>query len=130
MKSLPARIGYVLLLALPPLLAALYAGATTIPGGSLYPWAPAMIDLDVYRRTGELVLQGQDFYNVEAWLPWIDPPFPALLAVPFGARDQLAPTIREYAETLHITTSTASTAARSGAESGGESARAASATSG
>ncbi|MFT3970305.1 MAG: glycosyltransferase 87 family protein [Micropruina sp.] len=85
MKSLPARIGYVLLLALPPLLAALYAGATTIPGGSLYPWTPAMIDLDVYRRTGELVLQGQDFYNVEAWLPWIYPPFPALLAVPFGA---------------------------------------------
>ena len=23
-----------------PVLAALYAGATTIPGGSLYPWAP------------------------------------------------------------------------------------------
>lgn len=84
MRSLPARIGYVLLLSLAPLLAALYAGATTIPGGSLYPWAPAMIDLDVYRRTGELVLQGQDFYNVKAWLPWIYPPFPALLAVPFG----------------------------------------------
>ncbi|MFT4217364.1 MAG: glycosyltransferase 87 family protein [Micropruina sp.] len=84
MKS-PSRIGYVLLLAVAPLLAALFAGATTIPGGTVDPWAPAMIDLDVYRRTGDLVLHGQDFYNVKAWLPWIYPPFPALLAVPFGA---------------------------------------------
>ncbi|MFT3862546.1 glycosyltransferase 87 family protein [Micropruina sp.] len=78
------RIGYVVLLALPPLLAGLYAGATTIPGGSFEPWAPAMIDLDVYRRTGELVLRGQDFYHVEAWLPWIYPAFAALLSVPFA----------------------------------------------
>ncbi|MFT4296469.1 MAG: glycosyltransferase 87 family protein [Micropruina sp.] len=85
MKTVVRRVGYVLLLALPPLLAALWAGATTIPGGSFEPWAPAMIDLDVYRRTGDLVLHGQDFYNVEAWLPWIYPPFPALLAVPFAA---------------------------------------------
>ncbi|MBK8445853.1 MAG: DUF2029 domain-containing protein [Micropruina sp.] len=84
MKTVGGRIGYVLLLALAPLLAALYAGATTIPGGTFEPWAPAMIDLDVYRRTGDLVLRGQDFYNVEAWLPWIYPPFPALLAVPFA----------------------------------------------
>lgn len=74
----------MLLLALAPVLAALYAGGTTIPGGTFEPWAPAMIDLDVYRRTGELVLAGGDFYNVEAWLPWIYPPFPALLAVPFA----------------------------------------------
>lgn len=90
MKSLPARIGYVLLLALAPMLVALWAGATTIPGGVFYPWAPAMIDLDVYRRTGELVLHGQDFYNVEAWLPWIYPAFPALLAVPFALMTQTA----------------------------------------
>ena len=57
-----------MLLAIPPLLAALYAGGTTIPGGNFEPWAPAMIDLDVYRRTGDLVLRGQDFYHVEAWL--------------------------------------------------------------
>ena len=74
----------MLLLALAPVLAALYAGGTTIPGGTFEPWAPAMIDLDVYRRTGDLVLAGGDFYNVEAWLPWIYPPFPALLAVPFA----------------------------------------------
>lgn len=84
MKTVAGRIGYVLLLALPALLAGLYAGGTTIPGGNFEPWAPAMIDLDVYRRTGDLVLRGQDFYNVQAWLPWIYPPFPALLAVPFA----------------------------------------------
>ena len=84
MKRVAGRIGYVLLLAVAPVLAALYAGGTTIAGGSFEPWTPAMIDLDVYRRTGELVLAGQDFYNVEAWLPWIYPPFPALLSVPFA----------------------------------------------
>lgn len=85
MTNLGGRLGYVLVLSLGPLLAAFWAGATTIPGGTFEPWAPAMIDLDVYRRTGDLVLQGQDFYHVDAWLPWIYPPFPALLAIPFAA---------------------------------------------
>jgi len=72
-----------LLLALPPLLAALYAGGTQIPGASLLPWHPAMIDLEVYRRTGELVLSGGDIFNAEG-LPWIYPGFAALLTVPFA----------------------------------------------
>ncbi len=70
-------------LAIPPLLAALYVAGTQIPGAVLWPWHPGMIDLDVYRRTGQLLLQGQDFFNAEG-LPWIYPPFGALLTVPFA----------------------------------------------
>lgn len=69
-----------LALFLPPLLAGLWIAAVTIPGGSLFPWRPAMIDLDVYLRTGSLLLQGQDFYAAEG-LPWIYPPFAALFTV-------------------------------------------------
>jgi len=75
--------GRRLLLLLPPMLAALYVGGTQIPGGTLWPWNPGMIDLEVYRRTGELVLSGGDFFAAEG-LPWIYPPFAALLTVPFA----------------------------------------------
>ena len=72
-----------LAMAVVPLLAALYVGGTQIAGGTLWPWNPGMIDLDVYRRTGLLVLSGGDFFNAEG-LPWIYPPFAALLTVPFA----------------------------------------------
>jgi alpha-1,2-mannosyltransferase len=42
-----------------------------------------MIDLDVYRRTGSMLLAGQDFYVAEG-LPWIYPPFAALFTVPLA----------------------------------------------
>ncbi|MFV0452445.1 MAG: glycosyltransferase 87 family protein [Propioniciclava sp.] len=67
----------------PPFAAALWVGAITIAGGSFDPWAPAMIDLDVYRRTGELLRSGGDIYDAEG-LPWIYPPFAALFTVPLG----------------------------------------------
>ncbi len=75
--------GRTLALAVIPFLAAVYVGGTQIPGGTLWPWNPGMIDLDVYRRTGLLVLSGGDFFNAEG-LPWIYPPFAALLTVPFA----------------------------------------------
>lgn len=78
------RVALVVIYAIPPLFAALYAGATEIADGSFTPWRANMVDLDVYRRSAELVLQGQDFYNVEAWLPFIYPPFAVLLSIPFA----------------------------------------------
>lgn len=78
------RISLVVLYAIPPLFAALYAGATEIADGSFTPWRPLMLDLNVYIRTAQLVLRGQDFLNVEAWLPWLYTPFAALLAIPFA----------------------------------------------
>jgi len=71
------------LLLLPPVLAAMLVAGVTIPGSTLWPWNPNMIDLDVYTRTGTLVLQGGDFFGAEG-LPWIYPPFAALLTIPFA----------------------------------------------
>lgn len=82
MRDLKLRLVRVAL-ALPPLLAALFIAGTQIPGSVLWPWRPGMIDLEVYRRTGTLLLAGQDFFNAEG-LPWIYPAFAALFTVPFA----------------------------------------------
>lgn len=68
---------------LPPFLSGVIIAGITIPGSSLWPWAPNMIDLDVYRRTGEGLLAGTDIYAAEG-LPWIYPPFAAFLTVPLA----------------------------------------------
>lgn len=68
---------------LPPFVAGLWVGATTIPGGTAMPWRPNMIDLDVYRRTGSMILAGQDFYRADG-LPWIYPPFASFFTVPLA----------------------------------------------
>ncbi|MEN0072052.1 MAG: glycosyltransferase 87 family protein [Propionicimonas sp.] len=82
MRGLRRWLAWVAL-AVPPLLAAFYVGGAQIPGGQVWPWQPGMIDLEVYRRTGSLLLAGQDFFNAEG-LPWIYPPFAALLTVPLS----------------------------------------------
>lgn len=71
-------------LALPPVLAALVVGGTQIPGSTLVPWNPNMMDLGVYQRVGRLVLAGGDIFDAQGQLPWIYPPFAALLTVPFA----------------------------------------------
>jgi alpha-1,2-mannosyltransferase len=69
---------------LAPVLVALYVGATTFSGRTAVPWLPIMVDLDVYRLAGSAVLAGGDFYNLPGSLPFLYPPFAALLAVPLA----------------------------------------------
>jgi alpha-1,2-mannosyltransferase len=71
-------------LVLVPLLAALYIGGTQIPGSTLWPWHPNMIDLEVYQRAGQRLLAGADIFDAAGQLPWIYPAFAALLTLPFA----------------------------------------------
>jgi len=66
-----------------PVLVALYVGATTF-GGSLFPWRPGMVDLEVYSRAGSVLLAGGNFYDLPGPLQFIYPPFAAVLAVPLA----------------------------------------------
>lgn len=68
---------------LPTLLAAFYTAATLNSGGGVWPWAPGMADFGVYVRTGQLVVAGGDIFHTQD-LPWVYPPFAALLAVPIS----------------------------------------------
>lgn len=67
-----------------PLLAGLYVAATTFVGGTLVPWRPVMVDLDVYRQAGRILLAGGDIYALPGSLPFLYPPFAALLAAPLA----------------------------------------------
>ncbi len=67
-----------------PVFVALYVGATTFSGASFAPWRPLMVDLDVYRAAGSILLAGGDIYNVPGSLPFLYPPFAAVLAVPLA----------------------------------------------
>ena len=79
---------------LPPVLLALYVGATTFSGGSALPWRPIMVDLDVYRLAGSVLLAGGDFYDLPGALPFLYLPFAALLAAPLAV---LPPTLVQVA---------------------------------
>ncbi|HET9563719.1 MAG TPA: glycosyltransferase family 87 protein, partial [Mycobacterium sp.] len=67
-----------------PVLVALYVGATTFGGGTFIPWRPIMVDLDVYRRAGSVLLAGGDFYDLPGPLQFLYPPFAAVLAAPLA----------------------------------------------
>lgn len=67
-----------------PVLVGLYVAATTFGGGRFVPWRPVMVDLDVYRRAGAVLLQGGDFYTLPGSLQFLYPPFAAVLAVPLA----------------------------------------------
>jgi alpha-1,2-mannosyltransferase len=67
-----------------PVFVALYVGATTFGGGSFIPWDPIMVDLDVYRRAGSVLLSGGNFYDLPGPLQFLYPPVAAVLAVPLA----------------------------------------------
>ena len=73
-----------------PVLMSLYVAATTFTGGTFVPWKPIMVDLDVYRRAGSVLLAGGDFYVLPGPLQFLYPPFAAVLAVPLAV---LPPTV-------------------------------------
>src|SRR4029453_15973223 len=66
-----------------PVLVALYVGATTFDG-TFMPWRPIMVDLEVYRRAGSVLLAGANFYDLPGTLQFLYPPFAAVLAVPLA----------------------------------------------
>ena len=65
-----------------PIVVGLWMAATAFVGGTLIPWRAHMVDLDVYRSAGATLLEGGDFYALPGPLPFLYPPFAALLAVP------------------------------------------------
>ena len=78
------RLGRGVLICLLPVLIALDVGASTFPGGTTIPWHPVMVDLDVYRLAGQVLLDGGNFYQLPGPLQFLYPPFAALLAVPLA----------------------------------------------
>ena len=49
-----------------PIVVGLYVAASAFVGGTLLPWRPQMVDLDVYRRAGTRLLEGADFRDRSA----------------------------------------------------------------
>ena len=78
------RVMRGVLICLLPVLVALDVGAATFPGGTTIPWHPVMVDLDVYRLAGHVLLAGGNFYSLPGALQFLYPPFAALLAVPLA----------------------------------------------
>ena len=83
-RRAPLVLLRLILVAALPVLVALLTAPTAF-GGSVLPWQPQMVDLDVYRRAGAAVLSGQDLYSAaDPALPFLYPPFSAVLSVPLG----------------------------------------------
>jgi alpha-1,2-mannosyltransferase len=82
-KGLLVRLAGWLGICTPAVLVALYVGATTFDG-TLIPWRPIMVDLEVYRRAGSVLLTGGNFYDLPGPLQFLYPPFAAVLAVPLA----------------------------------------------
>lgn len=85
MRSRAFTVARILAICALPMLAGLWVAATTF-GGTLIPWRPNMVDLDVYRRVGGLIVAGSgDIYDANSGLPFLYPPFAAVLAAGLAA---------------------------------------------
>ena len=60
-----------------PVLTGLWIGAIEF-GGRRLPWTPNMVDLEVYREAGRVLLAGGDFYALPGRLQFLYPPFAAV----------------------------------------------------
>ncbi|GAA2108788.1 glycosyltransferase 87 family protein [Microlunatus panaciterrae] len=100
-----ARIGRAVSLSVLPIIVGLFVAATTF-GGKIIPWRPTMVDFDVYRLAGRVLLEGGDFYHLPGSLPFLYPPFAALMAVPLAltpaAVGQIAWTVANVVAMLAI----------------------------
>jgi alpha-1,2-mannosyltransferase len=75
------------LVCLLPVVTGLWVAATEF-GGRRLPWTPNMVDLEVYREAGRVLLAGGNFYDLPGRLQFLYPPLAAVLSVPLA----LAPT--------------------------------------
>ena len=66
-----------------PVLVALWVAATAF-GGTLLPWRPVMVDLEVYRQAARVLMAGGDFYALPGQLQFLYPPIAAVLSVPLA----------------------------------------------
>jgi alpha-1,2-mannosyltransferase len=75
-------------LAAPPVLAALVVAPFSVRFEGFWPWDPRVVDLEVYRYAGQVLLDGGDILTARTprdGLAFIYPPFAALLCVPLVA---------------------------------------------
>jgi alpha-1,2-mannosyltransferase len=75
------RVARGIAVCLLPGLVAIFVAGTSF-GAPLVPWKPGIVDLDVYLKAARALLAGTDPYNLGTSLPFLYPPFAAILAVP------------------------------------------------
>jgi alpha-1,2-mannosyltransferase len=75
------RVLVAVLVFLPPMLVTVLTAPFAFMGGTLRPWQPQMMDLDVYRRAGDLLLSGGSaiYATPNGELPFLYPPFAAVM---------------------------------------------------